>query len=52
MWEEHEGVDRSGKLVDSMGWGMATPQSRMTSMWLHMETRGAKRKMASVGLFS
>lgn len=26
MWEEHEGVERPGKLVDSMGWHMATPK--------------------------
>lgn len=32
MWEEPEGVERLGKLVDSMGWYMETPQSRMTSM--------------------
>lgn len=32
MWEEHEGVERLGRLADSMGRYMETPQSRMTSV--------------------
>ena len=42
MWEEHESVERPGKLVDSMDRHMATPQQNGLTVIIHGGQRSKK----------